>query len=238
MPTIRPSPGLPSPEGTCITAAIWWAGLVSNTLFFFLLLRWLWRHLVWGLLLHDLAGLDMKLVVTHPDGMGGIGFIGRYPNVFSAFVFALSSVVAAAIARALLAGQLDIRTFPIVMGIWLAVAFLLFAFPLLAFAGPLRQLKEATLLACATGGTRYQRAVERELFGRNMAAPDPGDGEPSSTLPDPSKIYATVGKLSTLPVSKSVLLPLGAAALLPPVAAGAKQMPVKDILKIAKGLLL
>jgi hypothetical protein len=226
-----------TPDGARLTAAGWWAGLVSNTLFFFLLLRWLWRYLVWGLLLHDLARLDLRLVATHPDGMGGLAFIGRYPNVFAAFVFALGSVVAAALARALLAGELDIRSFPIVMGVWLVVVVLLFALPLAAFAAPLRRLKETTLAACAAGAIRYQRAVERELLGHNMAA-ERTEAERSADLPDPSKIYAQVGKLGTLPVSRSALLPLGAAALLPLVAVGATQMPVKDILKIAKGLLL
>jgi hypothetical protein len=224
--------------GARLTLAGWWAALVGNPLFFFLLFRWLWRHLVWGLLLRDLARLDLRLVATHPDGMGGIGFIGRYPNVFAAFVFALSSVVAAAIARALIEGELAIASFPIVMGLWLAVVFGLFALPLAAFAAPLRRLKETTLAACAVGATRYQRAVERELLGRNMAAPEADDTLPSSDLPDPSKIYVQVGKLATLPVSKPALVPLGAAALLPLVAAGATLMPVKDILKLAKGLLL
>jgi hypothetical protein len=105
-------------------------------------------------------------------------------------------------------------------------------------AAPLRRLKETTLAACAVGATRHPRAVERELFGRNMTAAEPAEAEPSAELPDPSTIYARVGKLGTLPVSKSALLPLGVAALLPLVAAGATQMPVKDILKIAKGLLL
>ena len=50
----------------------------------------------WALLLRELARLDVRLVATHPDGMGRLAFVGRYPNVFSVFVFALSSVLAAA----------------------------------------------------------------------------------------------------------------------------------------------
>ena len=87
------------PEGARLTVAGWWCALVSNPLFWFLLLRWLWRHAVWGLLLRDLAGLDLRLVATHPDGAGGLAFIGQYPNAFAAFVFALSCVVGAAIAH-------------------------------------------------------------------------------------------------------------------------------------------
>jgi hypothetical protein len=78
------------PEGARFTAAGWWCVLVSSPLFWFLLLRWLWRHAVWGLLLRDLSRLELRLVATHPDGAGGLAFIGQYPNAFAAFVFALS----------------------------------------------------------------------------------------------------------------------------------------------------
>jgi hypothetical protein len=60
------------PEGARLTPAGWWCALVSSPLFWFVLLRWLWRHAVWGLLLRDLAGLELRLVATHPDGAGGL----------------------------------------------------------------------------------------------------------------------------------------------------------------------
>jgi hypothetical protein len=44
--------------GNSLTLAGWWVIIVSNTLFAFLLLRWLWRLCVWGLLLRKLAGLE------------------------------------------------------------------------------------------------------------------------------------------------------------------------------------
>ncbi|NJO23910.1 MAG: hypothetical protein HC868_14525 [Sphingomonadales bacterium] len=221
-----------------LTLAGWWTVLIGAPLFWFLMLRWLWRHLLWALLLRDLARLDLRLVASHPDGMGGIGFIGKYPNIFSLFVFALSGVVAAALARGLLTGGLSIAVFPKVMGIWLLVVFVLFAVPLTAFMGPLSRLKQATMLACSARATRYQRAVEREMLETNIMAPDPAEAETTQPVPDPAKLYASAVKLQTFPISKAVLLPLGAAALLPLVAAGATQMPFKELLKIAKGLLL
>ena len=136
------------PDGAAhFTLAGWWVVVVSVPLFWFLLLRWLWRHLVWGLLLRDLAGLELRLVATHPDGYGGLGFIGAYPNAFAAFVFAMTSVVAAEALQAVLHGQLAHAAFPYVMGVWLCVVVGLFALPLAAFKRPLSKLKQATLLA-------------------------------------------------------------------------------------------
>ena len=57
-------------------------------------------------------------------------------------------------------------------------------------------------------------------------------------FPDASKTYAAAKKLSTLLISRTAILPVAAAALLPLVAAGATRLPVKELLKVAKRLLL
>jgi hypothetical protein len=159
-------------------------------LFWFLLLRWLWRHAVWGLLLRDLARLELRLVATHPDGAGGLAFIGQYPNAFAAFVLALSCVLGAAIARTLLQGELTLAAYGQLMAAWLVVVIILFGLPLLAFSGPLRRLKEATLLTASSVATRHQRAVERELLGSNISAAGDAEATASGDVPDPSKLYA------------------------------------------------
>jgi hypothetical protein len=210
----------------------------QHPLFWFLLLRWLWRHLVWGLLLREIAGLELRLVATHPDGAGGLAFIGQYPNVFAAFVFALGCVLGAAIAHTILRGGITTAAYGQLMGAWLVVVMIVFGAPLLAFAKPLRQLKEATLLAASAAATRRERAAERELLGRNMSAASDADAAPASELPDAAKLHAAAGKLSTFLVSRAAIVPVAGAALLPLVAAGATQLPFKELLKIARGLLL
>jgi hypothetical protein len=226
------------PEGARLTLAGWWCVLVSSPLFWFLLLRWLWRHAVWGLLLRDLAQLEFRLVATHPDGAGGLAFIGQYPNAFTAFVFALSCALGAAIAQTLLHSGLSAAAYGQLMGVWLVVVMILFAAPLAAFTKPLRQLKEATLLAAGYVATRRERAVERELLGSNMAATNDGEAAPAGEIPDPSKLYAAAKKLSTFLISRSAIVPVAAAALLPLVAAGATQLPFRELLKIARSLVL
>ncbi len=219
-----------------LTAAGWWCMLVSGPLFWFLLLRWLWRHLVWGLLLRDVSRLKLRLVATHPDGYGGLAFIGEYPNAFAAFVFAMTCVVAAETLQAMLHGKLATSAFSTAMGVWVVFVVLLFAFPLGAFSSPLKRLKQQTLLAMSAAATRQEREGERKLLGTNIAASSEDEEAPLGG--DPSKTYAQVRKLGTLPVTKAALLPLGIAAVLPLLAVGATQLPFKELLKSAKLLLL
>ena len=227
-----------SPNGSVLTLAGWWCVVVSNPIFWFLLLRWLWRLFVWAKLLQDLAALELRLVATHPDGHGGLAFIGYYPNAYVTFIFALSCVLGAALAQEFVAGDLAAATYGYFMGGWLLIVLIILAWPLLAFRKSLADLKERTLFICSAQATRHHRAAERELLGKNVSAAEDAEAVPVSEIPDPSKTFAAAGKLSVLPVGRIALLPVSAAALLPLVAAGATQLPIKELLKVLKRLLL
>jgi len=59
-----------------------------------LLPAWLWRLVLFFLLLKRIARLDLAIVPTHPDGAGGWRFMERFPKAFSLFAFAVSAVLA------------------------------------------------------------------------------------------------------------------------------------------------
>ena len=225
-------------DGNSLTLAGWWAVAVSNPLFWFLLLRWLWRIAVWSMLLRELAGLELRLVATHPDGHGGLAFLGQYPNAFTMFIFALSCVVGASIAHELLDRTLAMSTYGYMMGGWLLIILMLFAYPLNAFHKPLTDLKERTLLLCSSQATRYHRAAERELLGKNISAAGDAELVSAKEIPDPSKTLTSVLKLSTFLVNREGLLPVSGAALLPLVIAGSTKLPFKEIFTVLKRLLL
>lgn len=221
-----------------LTLAAWWCLLISGPIFWFLLLRSLWRAVVWSKLLRRLAGLELRLVSTHPDGNGGIGFVGQVPNAYSLFVFGVSCLVGASLAHHALHQQLAATTVSSVMGGWLVIVFGLLAFPLTAFSKPLARLKKETLSATGAQATQFHRASERKSLGRNIFAPESGEGAEQVDVADPSKQFDTTRKLSVWLFNRSALVPVAAAALLPIAAVGATQLPYKDLISIVKKLLL
>lgn len=227
-----------SPNGNGLTAAGWCGLLFSNPFFFFLLLRGLWRHVVWAMLLRRIAALELRLVTTHPDGNGGLAFVGRYPNAFALSIFGVSCVVAAGLAHQLLQETISVAAYGYVMGVWLILVLALFAYPLLAFTEPLVKLKQSTLHLSSAKGTQFQRQAERKLLGANVVAADPAEADEQQEIADPAKQFDATRKMSPLLLDRSALVPLGAAALLPLLAAGATQMPYKELLAICKKLLL
>jgi hypothetical protein len=227
-----------SADDISVTLAAWWCLFVSSPLFWFLFLRGLWRHLVWAMLLRRVVALPLRLVSTHPDGMGGLGFVGQYPNAYATFIFAISCVLGAALARELMGDQLSPNHYTFVMGGWLIIVLALFVYPLGAFRKPLSKLKEETLLIYSAQATRYHRLMERKLVGRNVGAPAESEAANSEEVPDPSKQFDTARKLSVLLVSRSALVPVCAAALAPLAAAGITRLPYKELISIVKRLLL
>ncbi|MGT2455500.1 hypothetical protein ACU4GI_20645 [Cupriavidus basilensis] len=58
----------------------WWLLLVVRPLFSVLLLAWLWRLFLAAVVLARIARLPLQLVPTHPDHVGGLGFLARLPQ--------------------------------------------------------------------------------------------------------------------------------------------------------------
>ncbi|MGO4441056.1 hypothetical protein [Rhizobium sp. RAF56] len=221
-----------SPTGNSITLAGWWSLIVSIPLFWFLTLRGLWRHFVWSLLLRRLARLDLRLVSTHPDGKGGIGFLADYPNAYMTAVFGVSCAVAAAVAQNLLHETATMTNITILMVGWLIIVLALFAFPLSAFSKPLSELKKATLARLSAQATQYHRMAERKLLGINVVGESSSTPEESQEVSDPTKQFEITRKLSVMLLNRSALLPVSAAALLPFAIVASSRVPFKDVLSL------
>jgi len=227
-----------SASGNTVSTAGWWSILVSVPIFWFLALRGLWRHLVWSLLLREVAQLELKLVATHPDRNGGIGFLAEYPNAYMTFVFGLSCAIASAVGGTLLTDTASSLTISLVTGGWLVLVVLLFAFPLSAFSEPLIKLKRKTLARLGAQATRYHRMAERKLVGTNIVFDDPDGADNAEGIGDPTKQYELAEKLSTMLLDHKTLLPVMAAALLPFAILASTRVPLKEVLSLLKKLLL
>ncbi|MCK7478821.1 MAG: hypothetical protein M0C28_16690 [Candidatus Moduliflexus flocculans] len=65
----------PSAEGSTLSLAGMWYGYVSLPIFQFLLLRWYFRLFIWARFLWQVSRIELSLVPTHPDRVGGLGFL-------------------------------------------------------------------------------------------------------------------------------------------------------------------
>lgn len=218
-----------------------WAGhaarFVSTPLFLFLVLRWLWRFLVWSLLLYRISRLSLQLMPLHPDRSGGLGFLANFTGIFSGFVFAISCVVAAAMIKDLGLEQHPRETVWFAIAVWLCLSSGLVIGPLLVFIRPLYRLREKALIEYGRLASHHHLAFHRKWILSD------GDGEDIMGSPDPSSaadLNATVElvhRLRYVPVDFPALLQLLVAAGLPMLAVIATLVPLGDLLKWLFGTL-
>lgn len=87
-----------------LTLAGHWYAFVSIPIFQFLLLRWYVRMTFWFHLLWRISRLPLHLAAAHPDGAGGIGFLGNSVYAFSPILFAQGTLLSGLIATRILFG--------------------------------------------------------------------------------------------------------------------------------------
>ena len=71
-----------------LSMAGWWHALVSVPMFQFLLLRWYFRVFIWARFLWRMSRINLKLVPTHPDRVGGLGFLTNVVYAFTPVLLA------------------------------------------------------------------------------------------------------------------------------------------------------
>ena len=79
---------VPTGGGRQLSPAGWWFVYLSLPLFQFILFRWYFRVFVWIRFLWQVARCDLRLVPTHPDRAGGLGFLSLTVVAFAPVLLA------------------------------------------------------------------------------------------------------------------------------------------------------
>jgi hypothetical protein len=125
-----------------LSAAGWWAALVSLPLLLMLFFGWLWRLILWGRFLVLMAMLDLRLIPGHPDHAGGLKFVSSSLRKFRLISFAMGAVVAGPIAnRVVHYGQSPLAFKNSAIGLTIFII-IIFAGPLTVFIEHLREAKK------------------------------------------------------------------------------------------------
>jgi hypothetical protein len=130
----------------------YWYEFVSIPVAQFILFRWYTRLVIWFWLLWRVSRLNLRLVPTHPDRRGGIGFLGETVYAFAPVLFAQSAVLAGVIANRILYEGQNLMSFKVsilgLMGFFVLVILVpLTVFSPHLFRARLRGLSEYGMLA-------------------------------------------------------------------------------------------
>lgn len=228
----------PSSTGSQLSFAGIWYGYVSLPIFQFLLIRWYFRLFIWMRFLWQVSRIELKLVPTHPDSFGGLGFIAGTVHAFGALVAAHGALLAAMLANQIFflgAALPDFKgTIALVVGFLLCMVF----GPLLVFSPQLARAKRTGLREYGTLAERYVREFDTKWLRGGAPTDEPLVGSADiQSLADMGSSYEVVRDMRTTPITRDAILQLAATALAPIVPLALTMMPLEDLLKQLFGIL-
>jgi hypothetical protein len=220
----------PSPVGVTTWTSQWY-WMVCITVYRFLLLRWLWRLALWFFFLWRVSRLELRLVPTHPDRAGGLGFLELVHTKFTILALAISAAQSASLTQDIASGRITLDS------IYPAVAFILLSDAVL-FLGPLLTFSRKLSNCRVKGMSDYSALAERYVneFDRKWVGADPAPAEPLlgtadiQSLADLSNSVSIVRDMRLVPVSLSIVKSLAVAALLPLLPLVLFKYPLGDLL--------
>jgi hypothetical protein len=213
-----------------LSFAGWWFVGVSQPIFLFVLLRFLYRTGLWWQFLWRTSRLNLQLHAVHPDRAGGLGFLGLTLLAFRVPAFAISASVAGSLANLVLvmgARVHDLR-YEFMGGLLTVVS--LFVAPLFFFYyRELLRTQHRDVLSYWALVEVQQRQFDQRWMGSEER--DMLGVADFSEATDLSSILERAQRMTLLPFQTNEILPLVAAALVPFLLALALEIPVMDILK-------
>ena len=194
----------------------WWFGCISLPLFQFILLRWYFRLFVWARFLWGVSRLELRLVPTHPDRCGGLGFLASVCPAFAPVLLAQGVILAGTIANKIFFTGAKLPQFK--MEIIVLVAWMLFSVlgPLLVFIPVLAHAKRVGLREYGSLAQRYVRDFDDKWLRGRAPSEDTllGSGDIQS-LADLGNSFEVVRGMRAVPFTRDAILQLAVFALLP-----------------------
>jgi hypothetical protein len=228
----------PAVEGSKLTFAGIWYGYLSLPLFQFVLLRWYFRLFIWTRFLWQVSRIELSLVPTHPDRVGGLGFLTRAVYAFIPLVVAHGALLAGLISNRILYVGSTLPEFKSQIAV--LVLFLLFVVlgPLLVFAPQLAQTKRTGDREYGTLAERYVREFDAKWVRGGAPADEPLVGNADiQSLADMANSFDVVRTMRLAPVTKQVMFQIVAATLAPVMPLVLTMMSLEQLLKTLFGML-
>lgn len=217
------------------SAGVVWYGFVALPVFCFLLLGWVWRWTIWGLLLWRLSRLAPRLQPMHPDRAGGLGFLVGPSLAFGVFLFGTSAVIAATFASSMVNEGASLSSFGPELTVLVIGGELIALGPLLVFSGRLIRTRLRGIERYGALGIDYVRLFhERWIEGGSeeiLGTPD------IQSLADYQGAFQTLASMRVIPFGRHEMVLVAVALLLPMVALLLVALPVEELLAHLAGML-
>jgi len=229
---------VPTGEGMKLSFSGVWYGYVSQPVLQFLLMRWYFRMFIWTRFLWQVSRLELSLIPTHPDRVGGLEFLSGIVFAFAPLAVAHGALLAGFIANRIFFLGATLLQFKLEIVVLVVFLLCMVLGPLLLFAPRLAEAKRAGNREYGTLAERYVREFDTKWLRGGAPTDEPlvGSGDIQS-LADMSNSFEVVRTMRLAPITKEVILRLMVATLMPVAPLALTMMPLEELLKRLFGIL-
>ncbi len=189
---------------------------VAKTLMGWLWLRWLWKYCLWSLLLVRISTLNLRLIPTHPDDTGGLGFVAVGQTKFTILIAAFSLLAVGAMADDIVFQGATLHAQRWIIVAVICLALVIFTTPLLAFSPKLAECKRKGLLSYGKLAYEYVSAFDQKWIQNRQSCHEEILGHADiQSLADVEGSYSIVQRMKIVILDKDLLTSFILAAALP-----------------------
>ncbi len=208
--------GVPTAAGRTLTPAGAWFVYVSLPLFQFILFRWYFRLLVWIRFLWQVGRCELSLVPTHPDRVGGLGFLSTTVVAFAPLLAAHGTLLAAMMANRIFFQGARLTDFKVEIAVVLAFLLVVVLGPPLLFMPHLAAARRVGLREYGTLAQRYVREFDDKWLRGGAAADEPLVGSSDiQSLADLGNSFEIVRSMRMVPFTRDTIVQLAVITLVP-----------------------
>jgi hypothetical protein len=230
--------GRPSADGWTLSRTGMWYAYLSLPVYQFLLVRWYYRLFIWARFLFQVSRIKLSLIPTHPDRVGGLGFVSNVAFAFTPIAVAHGVMLAGLIGNRIFYAGAALPNFKVEIVVLVLFVICIVLGPFFVFAPQLAAAKRTGLREYGTLAERYIREFDAKWL-RGGAPPDEpfvGSGDVQS-LADLANSFDVVKTMHVAPVTRDALLRLVGATVAPVVPLALTMMSLEELLKKLLGML-
>ena len=206
---------VPTESGRELSLAGGWFLYVSLPFFQFIVLRWYFRLIIWMRFLWQVSRCQLSLVPTHPDRLGGLGFLSGTVIAFGPLIAAHGMLLAGMIASRIFFEGAALPDFKVELVVVVAFLLVLVLGPLFVFVPDLSLAKRVGMREYGALAERYVREFDQKWV-RGGAGGEPLLGSADiQSLADLGNSYEIVRSMRLIPFTRDAVVQLGVFALLP-----------------------
>jgi hypothetical protein len=238
LPTTGTWYAVPTTAGTQLSLTGIWYAYVSLPIFQFLLVRWYWRIAIWLRFLWQVSRTRLSLIPTHPDHVGGLGFLAQTADAFAPLAVAHGAMLAGPVANRIFYTGARLLDFEVeIVALVVFVMCVVFG-PLLVFALQLAAAKRTGLTEYGVLAERYVRTFDEKWLRDDTGRHEPLIGSSDiQSLADLANSFEVVETMRLAPVSRESILRLIVATVAPVIPLALTVMPLEDLLNKLFGLI-